>query len=113
MDTSTEAANQKIYVGLATGEVTQFQLQDGDLIRVSTRPLEATANVTCGSVKSLAMHNSNVLIAWEHCLLEQEGTVFSRLFDANRAELHFVLQFLTKKFDFIDSKAQQVFERMT
>ena len=94
MDTSTEAANQKIYVGLATGEVTQFQLQDGDLTRVSTRPLEATANVTCGSVKSLAMHNSNVLIAWEHCLLEQEGTVFSRLFDANRAELHFVLQFV-------------------
>ena len=68
-----DTADQKIYVGLATGEVTQFQIQDGDLIRVSTRPIEPIANVTCGSVTSLAMHNSNVLIAWENCLLEQEG----------------------------------------
>ena len=65
--------NVEIFIGLATGDVIKFELDtDNQLKRVSTKPSDSH-NIDCGGVKALSMHNDNLLIAWERCLIEQQG----------------------------------------
>ena len=63
----------EIFIGLANGDVTKFELaDDNQLKRVSTKPSNSQ-NIDCGAVKALSMHSDNLLIAWERCLIEQQG----------------------------------------
>ena len=71
--------DREIFIGLTTGEVTKFVINDRkQLIQVSTKPTNQK-NVDCGGVKQLSMHNDNLLIAWERCLVEQEGKIYKSM----------------------------------
>ena len=74
--TVNQNQDREIFIGLTTGEVTKFVINARkQLIQVSTKPPNQK-NVDCGSVKQLSMHGNNLLIAWERCLVEQEGKFF-------------------------------------